>query len=270
MLALVSAVVFVSLGQNVIPEEELSRIREPLEAWTNRVDTLLIRYWSDYEPSEHGKQLPSGNSEFVMARYDRELVISKDCQRRKTVAFSPNGGANARLLVDRLAVFTPLKSIRLDYQANAGDIREGEARFSSGNNMSPLWAIGWFQRSEEPLFRLLQPQAVTEFEPKTTIGKRKAIRIRVGPPLPEEVRPLHMGRDPWVDLWLDPARDFRPLRTELRYRGEDHDDKPIELFFTNACDDFRPVKDEKDGTTLESPVQDDLRGRGRDHDIYDL
>ncbi len=142
------------------------------------------------------------------------------------------------------------------------------AQIKSSADVASLWiipmhALGRRLRGSVnvSLDHLMGSPGVAKVEGVETIGETEAVRLQIGPPLPEALRPFGEDADFFGRVWLAPKLDWLPIRTEWFDRDDAGDVKisgsdGVELAYTvnrYELEQIEAVPDEARDTSVFFP-----------------
>jgi len=148
------------------------------------------------------------------------------------------------------------------------DSNLGAAHVQSSGDTASLWiiplhALGRRLRGSVnvSLDLLMDSPDVARVEGMETLGEIETVRLQLGPPLPEAIRPFGEDADYFGRVWLAPALDWLPIRTQWFDRDPAGDVKVTysdavgRTYLTNRYDleQIESVTDEARGNTVFFP-----------------
>ncbi|MEX2173424.1 MAG: hypothetical protein WD872_03625 [Pirellulaceae bacterium] len=228
------------LGQTPVDPAELDKARTALESYYSKIVTLQMTY------SE--KWTPSGDAPVGQLVDDHDLLWAypslriKVLERRK----DKSGEVAEHELETR---FHKGKKIQIDYT---------HKQFQTTTSSNPYHFLGLpldpfglrvLHTLHTPLSDLLKYPDITFSEGEDKIDGEEVIIFKIGPGIPETVRPRGWTDEATVTVWLAPERHYLPVRTEIRRKTA----KKRDEVFRFSAGSFQPVPDLARGTTVPFP-----------------
>ncbi len=255
MNALATLVMVAALGQTPVDPAELAKAQKALESYLSRIEAIQIAY------------------------NDTSTIPRQASEASDPLAPPRRSSPTARTVMDEydLLYAYPSLSVKVVERRNHVDGKSAEhkreTRIHKGKHVSidythrhfntitsadpnpfpslPLNSLGLrvHHTLATPLSDFLKFPDITYQEDEQKIDGERAIVLKIGPQIPESIRPNGWSADATMRVWLAPDYSYLPLRMEIMRRPATNLEEKIRL----SAGKFQPVPDAARGTTLPFP-----------------
>lgn len=214
MNALSALVVVAALGQTPVDRAELAKAQTALEAYLSGIKTLQITYTEKWTPSDPEAYQRENDTWDPTLSNDHDLLYAfpsvrmKNLERRRDV----EGQVKEHQWDSRVHNG---QRTDIDYTAKQFHIR---TKLDSDPYPSlPIDSFGLRVNSTQntPLSDLLKFPDITSLEGEEKIDGERVIVWKIGPKIPETVRPKYWTDSAFLRVSLAPERNYLPLVLEI-------------------------------------------------------